>query len=402
MQKQLPTLRTLFLPVLFCTCLCALPAQKWDTLAPVPEQLTFAVASVLNGKIHLVGGGGTGGASNAHYSYDPATNVWTTKAPLPYLAQQPAGASVNGKIHHFGGGYPNSGSPLNTHYVYNPGTDSWTPGTVLTAPRAIHSGVSLNGLLYTLGGQGMSKLVQILDTTTNTWVAKNDLPDNSFWYGAHVPAGGKLYRFGGGGYTAPVKFAHEYDPATDTWTPIPNLPNAVHAIKGAAIGNKIFLAGGYYNFAETDEVLVYDTDTKQYSYTTPLPRGRNYHNMVAIDSCVYVIGGNNAIDMDVRVQLLRFCPFQVSGTETAGRPTALTSARYLDGQLVLQVPMPLAGKSFRLNLVNTAGQLVRALNLTADASGYAAVPLSSVPESIYFIQLYSENAWLTGKVFIHP
>ena len=402
MQKHLRRPIAPFFLVCFFYFLSPLTAQQWDTLAPVPEALTFPVASVLNGKIHLIGGGGSSGASNAHYRYDPATNTWTTLAPLPYLAQQPAGASANGKIHHFGGGYPNSGTPLKDHYVYDPAGNSWSLGTDLTAPRAIHSGIGLNGLLYSLGGQGMSKLLQVLDTTTNTWVTKGDLPDNSFWYGAHVVSGGKIYRFGGGGYTAPVKFAHMYNPATDTWTTIPNLPNAVHAIKGAAIGNKIILAGGYYNFAETDEVLIYDTDSKQYSYTSPMPRGRNYHNMVAIDSCVYVIGGNNAIDPDVRFQLLRLCPFETSATSAPGQPLALTSAGYRDGYLQVQVPETFGGQPFQIQVSSAAAQLLLSEFVMTDGSGLATVWIGAVPASVYFIQMYSGKAWLTGKVFIQP
>ncbi len=401
MQKHLHRLVPPILFVLFLG-LSPLTAQQWDTLAPVPERLTFPVASVLNGEIHVIGGGGTGGASSAHYSYDPATNAWTTRAPLPYLAQQPAGASVNGKIHHFGGGFPNSGSPVDDHFIYNPVLNSWSPGTGLTAPRAIHSGVGLNGQLYSLGGQGMARLVQVYDTTTNTWITKNDLPDNSFWYGAHVPAGGKLYRFGGGGYTAPVKFAHQYDPATDSWTAIPNLPNAVHAIKGAAIGNKIFLAGGYYNFADTDEVLIYDIVAQSYSYTTPLPRGRSYHNVVAIDSCVYVIGGNNPIDPDISFQLLRFCPFETSATSAPGQPLALTSAGYRAGYLQVWVPEKFAEQQFQIQVSNAAGQLLLSEVVMPDGSGLAEAWLGAVPASVYFIQVYSGKTWLTGKVFVQP
>lgn len=395
MQKHL----RLLLICLSYILLHGLHAQKWDTLAPVPERLTFAVASVLNGQIHLIGGGGTSGASYAHYRYDPATNTWDTRAALPYRSQQPAGAAVNGKIHHFGGGYPNTGTPLADHYIYDPVADSWTAGASLTAPRAIHSAVGLNGQLYSLGGQGMSKLVQVYDATNNGWVNKNDLPDNSFWYGAHVVAMGKIYRFGGGGYTAPVNFAHEYNSANDNWTAIPTLPNATHAIKGAAIGNKIFLAGGYYNFEDRKEVLIYDIDAQTYSPSTPLPRGRSYHNMVAIDSCIYVIGGNNAIDPDVSFQLLRLCPFETSGVKTAAAKPVL--AAFYDGaKLKIQVPQSFTGESFQLRLLNPAGQLAHSCTVNADPGGLLEVPVEGLTTSVYFIQLQTEKALFHGKVFL--
>ncbi|MBK7335047.1 MAG: hypothetical protein IPJ00_02305 [Saprospirales bacterium] len=219
---------------LFCS-ISSLFSQQWDTLAPVPEALTFAVAAVVDGKIHVMGGGGTGGATNNHYAYDPATDAWSPRADVPYLAQQPAGAAVNGKIHYFGGGYPNTGTPLDDHHIYDPTTDNWALAADLTAPRAIHYGVGLDGVLFSLGGQGMANLCQTYDAVNNSWITKNNLPDNSFWYGAHVPTGGSIYRFCGGGYTAPVNKAHKYNAANDSWAVLPNMPNAVHAIRGALL-----------------------------------------------------------------------------------------------------------------------------------------------------------------------
>ncbi|MFN0215120.1 MAG: Kelch repeat-containing protein, partial [Saprospiraceae bacterium] len=289
-------------------------AQKWDTLAPIPESFTFPVVAEVGGKIHIMGGGGVGGATNHHFAYDPATDSWISRAPVPYLAQQPAGTSANGKIHFFGGGYPNSGSPKADHHIYNPVTDTWTKAADLTAPRAIHYSVALNDVVYSLAGQGMANLCQTYDPLANAWITKNNLPDNGFWYGAHVATEGHIYRFCGGGYTAPNKFAHRYDLETDSWASLPMFPAATHAIKGAAIGNKIYLAGGYHSFAERDEVFVFDTDTETYSVGTPLPLGRTYHNMVALDSCIYVVGGNHAIDETVKYQLLRFCPYATSNT----------------------------------------------------------------------------------------
>ncbi|HMR44455.1 MAG TPA: kelch repeat-containing protein, partial [Saprospiraceae bacterium] len=242
-------------------CLIDLSAQKWDTLAPIPESFTFPVVALADGKIHIMGGGGTGGATTAHFAYDPTTDNWESRAAVPYRAQQPAGATANGKIHFFGGGFPNSGSPLDDHYIYDPATDTWQQAADLTRARAIHYAVTLDNVLYSLAGQGVANLCQTYDPVANAWITKNNLPDNGFWYGAHVAAEGHIYRFCGGGYTAPNNLAHRYDPANDSWAALPVFPAATHGIKGAAIGNKIFLVGGYNNFVERDEVWIFNTET---------------------------------------------------------------------------------------------------------------------------------------------
>jgi N-acetylneuraminic acid mutarotase len=292
-----------------------LQAQNWETLASMPERLTFPVVGVVDGKIHVMGGGGTGGATAKHYQYDPVTNAWTSKADVPYKAQQPAGTANGNKIHFFGGGFPTSGAPVKSHYIYDATTDTWSKAADLTQARAIHYGVTLNGEVYTLAGQGVADWCEVYQEATNSWVRKNNLPDSKFWYGAHIVTHGSIFRFCGGGYTAPVSTANRYDPSSDSWSPLPNVPVAIHGLDGAAIGDKIYLVGGYHDFVDSDEVWIYDINTQTYSKGVSLPVGRTYHNIVVIDNCLYSIGGNNAIDPNVSQSLLRFCPDINSSTE---------------------------------------------------------------------------------------
>lgn len=376
----------------------ALLAQKWDTLAPIPEKFTFPVVDVVNGEIHIMGGGGAGGATNHHFAYNPATNIWTSRALLPYVAQQPAGATANGKIHFFGGGYPNTGTPLKQHHIYDPATDSWTKAADLTAARAIHYAVTLNDVLYSLAGQGMANLCQTYDPIANAWTTKNNLPDNGFWYGAHVATEGHIYRFCGGGYTAPNKLAHRYDPATDKWTVLPAFPAATHGLRGAAIGNKIYIAGGYHSFLEREEVYVFDTQTEQYSPGIPLPLGRNYHNMVALDSCIYVIGGNHAIDQTVGTQLLRLCPFDISSpTRELSQNTSL-EVRYSSGKLLLTLPEGWQ-EAAQLAVFDMAGRQVFVEKLGAGHSGeIIEIAIGNLLSSVYVVRLQTKNAILVGKI----
>ncbi|MBK9013431.1 MAG: T9SS type A sorting domain-containing protein [Saprospiraceae bacterium] len=391
------------LPYLRLSCLLLLNvvsteiySQQWDTLAPIPESFTFPVVAVVDGKIHVMGGGGTGGATDHHFAYDPATDTWTSRAPVPYKAQQPAGTAANGKIHFFGGGFPNSGSPLDDHYIYDPATDTWAAAADLTVPRAIHYAVALNDVVYSLAGQGVTNLCQTYDPVANAWTTKNNLPDNSFFYGAHVATEGHIFRFGGGGYTAPKDLAHRYDPTSDTWAALPDLPAANHGLRGAAIGDKIFLAGGYYDFLERDEVYVFDTQTEEYSPSIPLPLGRSYHNMVAIDSCIYVIGGNHAIDQTVTFQLLRLCPFEtasVAKETAAGEPLTV---RYFSGKISLQLPENLIGET-QFSLFDMAGKQVFSEKLPLLGTELE-IQVGELPPAVYLVQLNTEGVVHTGKV----
>jgi N-acetylneuraminic acid mutarotase len=381
---------TILLPV-------GMAAQKWDTLAPIPESFTFPVVVAVNGKIHIMGGGGSGGATDHHLVYDPATDTWDTLAPVPYLAQQPAGAAAGKFIHYFGGGYPNSGTPLADHYIYNDSTNTWTKAANLVPKRAIHYGVALNNIIYTLAGQGVANLCQTYDDTADVWITKNNLPDNGFWYGAHVVTNGHIYRFCGGGYTAPNKLANRYDPLNDNWVSLPMFPDATHGISGAAIGNKIYLAGGYHDFLERDEVWIYDTETQQYTAGVPLPIGRNYHNMVSIDSCIYVLGGNNAIDPTVHFQLLRFCP----DNTTAVRPDPLIThfnVTCQDGVLAFAIPENATGP-LDLDVYDLSGHLIFSRQLQSGQTR-EEVTIGDLPSTIYLVQLKTPYQLYTGKFVV--
>ena len=78
------------------TCERYTPGSKaWSACAPMPAARSNHAATVLNGKIHVVGGVGPeedGGAKGnpggvrtlaTHIVYDPATDSWETRAPLP-------------------------------------------------------------------------------------------------------------------------------------------------------------------------------------------------------------------------------------------------------------------------------------------------------------------------------
>jgi N-acetylneuraminic acid mutarotase len=298
-------MRTSLTPVLFLIAVGGTQAQ-WETLADVPTSLTFPVVVALNGDIHVVGGGGTQGATGLHLRYAPATDQWDTLAPVPYNAQQPCGAVVNGKIHYCGGGYPNSGTPLAHHYAYDPANDTWSPAADLPFPTVINEAAELDGQIYVMSGQPQRDLCQRYDPVSDSWTTNNDLPDDDFWYGAIVSNGETIYRFGGGGYIAPVNLAMVYDKVNDSWSYVTDMSAFRHAPAGCALGDSVIVvSGGYWN-GEVDDVWLYHIATQTYTTGPSLPSARAYHSMVSIGGCVYSIGGNGADDA-IAVSLLRNC-----------------------------------------------------------------------------------------------
>lgn len=390
----------LFAFLIFSLGFSGAATAQWDTLATIPLDFTFPVVGVANGKIHILGGGAPGGATTAHFTYDPATDEWEPKAAIPYASQQPAGAVVGDKIHFFGGGIPNSGSPVSDHYIYDINDNEWTEGASLDAPRAIHNALGFDNKLFSLGGQGVALVCQSYDIATDTWTDQNNLPDNQSWYGAFVSTEETMYRFCGGGYTTPNNNAHKYYPDFDAWLPLTSFPVATHAIKGAAIGDKIFLAGGYNNFAQRKEIYIYDTEEDTYELSdVELPIGRNYLNVVSLDSCLYVLGGKNDFDTEVNRTMIRWCPYAVS-TSTNDYSSQPLTVTYFDGTIRLDVPED-NSTAMELNIIDLNGKNVFQTIELDPVPGEKEISVGHLPAAMYVVHLKTKKGLYVGKIISH-
>jgi N-acetylneuraminic acid mutarotase len=354
----------------------SLSAQNWQALPDVPVELAFPVVVELNGNIHVIGGGGPSGATDIHLRYSPSTNLWDTLAPVPYLAQQPAGAVVNGKIHFCGGGYPTTGQRLDLHYYYDPDSLQWYQAANMPVATAIHKAVSLDDKLYVLSGQPNRTLCEYYDPVNNSWTQRNPLPDQNFWYGAIVSTSNTIYRFGGGGYTAPSNLAHEYDKVNDTWISRPLIPEAAHAIAGTAINDSLIcIGGGYAAGLPKAKVWIYNTNAQTYTLSDTFPAARDYHAMVLAGGCVYSVGGDNTAVPNIGVSLIKNCSLNIitSVSEETQQPAKPYS------------------------VINTPEQLVIRLNSSSSASAVKVIDISG--RTILFETINDETISFGSRQF---
>jgi hypothetical protein len=176
----------------------------WVPRAPMPTARSGGGKAVIDGKIYVAGGRPPGG--HAFEVYDPATDRWERLPDLPTQRNHLAMGAIGGRIYVVGGRTgPGAGAErVDAVEIYDPATRRWTRGAPLPAPRGGITGAVHAGCLFVFGGEG--ERTHVLGLTPNT-------------YG--------------------------YDPRTDRWTQLPNLPIAIHGLKGSAvIGGRIFLPGG--------------------------------------------------------------------------------------------------------------------------------------------------------------
>lgn len=190
-------------------------ATGWTARAEAPEPHAETVAGVLNNRIHIVGGRRNTGADNmsygdhtdsdSHLVYHPDANTWERAAPALTSRNSAAGVVING-LWHVVGGRQVSGGPLDVHEVYDPSEDRWREAAPM--PQGIGAGGNaagvINGTLYAFGGE--------------------------FFSGAN-----------GGGVHAEVC---AYNPASDEWEIVGEMPTPRHGLGGVTIGDAIYAVGG--------------------------------------------------------------------------------------------------------------------------------------------------------------
>ena len=235
------------------------PASSRWSLGPIlPQPIHHTHAAAVGGKLYVIGGELEGASTGKPEKYvadtwvhDPTVGGWAKRSPMPTPRSGGGKAVIDGKIY-VAGGRPPGGHAFE---VYDPATDKWEKLPDLPTQRNHLAMVALNGKIIVAGGRtgpgAMAErvdVVEIYDPATRRWTKGSPLPAprGGVTGAAH---GGCMFVFGGEGERAHVlgltPTAYGYDPRSDRWTRLPDLPIAMHGLKGSAvIGGRIFLPGG--------------------------------------------------------------------------------------------------------------------------------------------------------------
>jgi N-acetylneuraminic acid mutarotase len=175
-----------------------LAAHRWSEAASLPAPRGGHAAVVLDGRIHLLGGGNSRSTIADHSVYDPATDRWTALAPLPRAEGSPAVVAFDGKLWSIGG----RSGPGDFGFVdvYDPATDRWSAGPAIT-PRGTAGAVVYCEAIYLAGGESQAlaaSLSEVLRLARGAaaWQAAPPLPTARNFARA-VTLGDAIYVVGG-------------------------------------------------------------------------------------------------------------------------------------------------------------------------------------------------------------
>jgi N-acetylneuraminic acid mutarotase len=158
--------------------------HRWTKKALMPTARGSLAAGVVNGKIHLVGGAHRKlfnlVNTPAHEVYDPKTDSWVTLASMPTARDHLTVSIINNKLHAIGGRVDvDYNKNLNTHEAYDSKTNKWRNYEPLPTARSGITSQVLNGLIHVFGGEsGKGTFVknEAYNPSTNEWKEFNSMP----------------------------------------------------------------------------------------------------------------------------------------------------------------------------------------------------------------------------------
>jgi hypothetical protein len=227
-------------------------SDSWQLGPELPQPNNHGMAAAVNGKIYLIGGQTTDDQQGATavatvYELDPARGTWIEKAQMPTARSGGVAVMHGGKIYVAGGRVPRG----NDFAVYDPAADQWEVLPGLPSQRNHITGAAINGRIHIVGGRlgnGLSPLKsdanEVFDPQTRTWTtAAPMLRGRSGING--VMARGCFHVWGGEATTGMTPDHDYYDPRSNTWTSLRNMPIPIHGVVGSAFVNDlIWVTGG--------------------------------------------------------------------------------------------------------------------------------------------------------------
>ena len=301
-------------------------------------------------------------------------DAWTGKADMPTPRWALSTSVVDGKIYAIGG-FDSNTNALSAVEEYDPMTNTWVTKKDMPTARGALSTSVVNGKIYAIGGfdERIYQLgvVEEYDPQTNTWTKKANMPTARNSVGTSV-IGGKIYAIGGGirrlGRDTPLSTVEIYDPISDEWTKMPDMPNARYVDRGISMANgKIYIMGGWME-PDIDEgvasVEAYDPSTGNWTKKTDMPTARASLSASAVNGRIYAIGGTSRwLSQDPQNLLSTVEEYytgegtQVTGiSPEEGRVTGGESLKVFGNDLTPDVRITIGGKA--LTEINATAKLI--------------------------------------------
>lgn len=318
---------------------------------PRPRYGHRAVAHA--GLIYLVGGEDGAGLPIAEVDiYDPAEDVWSAGPALP----TPRSFVMAGTYSNVGritggveqiivaGGRLAGGAATPVVEALLVGEDRWVTRSPMRQARhsagsaRIDAAAGLDGeaQLWVVGGLAADQL----SASTRYFTHDQDytrrlapLPEGRFQHSAQT-LNDRIYLFGGRNFQESTDF-WRFDPETETYEALPDLPSPQRGLVGASVGGRIYAIGGANNFnLAVPFTRAYDPSSHVWAELAPMLSARSEAAVVTIKDQIWVLGGdNNGALQSVEIYDTKTDTWRAGPVLPVGRRGAMATA--YQGEVVL-------------------------------------------------------------------
>ncbi len=291
---------------------------EWQRQADMPKAVGGVAFGMLGDAI-IVAGGTTWIDETQKlwlpdaFAHDAATDQWKPIPAMPRPAGYPCAVSFRDALYVFGGQTAKEVNAAETMKLHKTGgTFQWEPFVPLPEKLANMQPALVDSTAFLVAGDAgegtpaPNNHVWKIDLAAGTpeWKRCAPLPGPNRTGVATAACGGKVYAFGGD-----VVSACCYNPASDRWDPLPDLPFPVYWAWAVSWQDRyIILPGGFVSKQNwgpatsglhmdangfVSDVLVSDTATGRYSFSNPLPKGIIDYGIARVDKRIFLAGGED-------------------------------------------------------------------------------------------------------------
>ena len=180
-------------------------------------------------------------------------------------------------------------------------------------------------LAFAIGALITTAVLAQVPTVGGTWETLAPMPDRRTEVSVTTD-GERLFVLGGFtprlvGASAPLP-VYSYDPATDTWSRLTDLPDGVNHASLVYLDGSLYVVGGYRRatFRPVDRLMIYGLAGGEWREGPPLPTARGALAVAVLDGRIHAIGGELTNGNNTGVHEI-YDPVTNSWTSAAPMPT---------------------------------------------------------------------------------
>jgi N-acetylneuraminic acid mutarotase len=274
-------------------------AVAWQSRSAAPAARQEVAATVAGGRVWVLGGLTAAGTVSRVDAYDPGSDRWERGPDLPVAVHHPMAATFKGEVVLIGGFLAGPGDLYRepSDQVLALRNGAWVDLPRLARGRGAGAAVVVGERLVVVGGRDSTQLVAPTETFDGVgWRDGPAIPvprdhlaavaDDNFVYAV----GGRLLS------SAATSGAFErFDPATNAWQRLPDLPTPRGGLGAALAGTRVVVAGGEDAAKVFPEVEAFDLQAGRWSALPPMVTPRHGLGAAAMgNQFLALVGGTRA------------------------------------------------------------------------------------------------------------